>query len=419
MPDAVTRWNDVLLEVYRDVGGAPGPLARGGAMVHAAVYDAVSSIVPFAEPYLVRVPTVGNASLGAAVAHAAHDALAAAFPTTRVDLQGELGKALALLPPSTSGAQLAAGAAVGRAAAAAMVAARQDDGSAVETGHADGRHPGQWRRTDASPAATPHWGRVRPFTMTSGSQFRPPPPAGHQSTTELLRSAEYAAQLSEVQAVGGVLSTSRTADQTALARFWANDLDGTYKPPGQLFAITQAVAAARMMDVLEDARLFALVALAMADAAIVAWDAKYDATIDLWRPETAIHLADDPVMGDDNPATTADPTWQPLSSDPASGRHFSPPFPAYVSGHATFAGAHAAVLRGVVGTDNVSFEAPTDDPNVPAGTVRTFQSFGAAARENAASRVYLGVHFRWDGDHGVLSGTALGDWVVATRLRLT
>ena len=125
------------------------------------------------------------------------------------------------------------------------------------------------------------------------------------------------------------------------------------------------------------------------------------------------------IMGDDNPATTADPTWQPLSSDPASGRHFSPPFPAYVSGHATFAGAHAAVLRGVVGTDNVSFEASTDDPNVPAGTVRTFQSFGAAARENAASRVYLGVHFRWDGDHGVLSGTALGDLVVATRLRLT
>ena len=417
MSDAVTRWNNVLLEIIREVGGPPGPVARGGAMLHAAVYDAVNSIVPTHQPYLIRVPAPQAASVEAAIAFAAHDALAAAVPHARLDLTSELNPDLALLPPGTTPIELAAGKAVGRAAAHAMIQARTGDGADTQTLYVPGDKPGDWRPTDAvRKAASPNWPGVTPFAMQSGAQFRPPRPAGYLSITELLRSAEYAAQVNEVKELGEVGSVTRTVEQTEIALFWANDVDGTYKPPGQLFEITQNVAEQKGLDLLEKARLFALVALAMADAAVVAWDAKYSTDLDLWRPQTAIRLADDPVDGDDNPATTGDPAWEPLLKDPKRGDQFTPPFPAYVSGHATFSAAHAAVMRGFFGTDNVSFLAGTNDPALPAGTTRSYNSFTEAARENARSRVYLGVHFQWDADHGYHSGTALGEFVVATHL---
>ncbi len=168
------------------------------------------------------------------------------------------------------------------------------------------------------------------------------------------------------------------------------------------------------MDLVDNARLFALAALAMADAAIVAWDAKYETSLDLWRPETAIRLAKD----DGNPATSPDEKWEPLSFDPTkgsptSGKHFSPSFPAYVSGHAALAAAHFAIMRRFFGTDNVTFTATTEDPNLPKtpAVKRTFISFTDAALEDARSRVYLGVHFDWDGKHGFLSGSAVGEFI--------
>jgi hypothetical protein len=253
--------------------------------------------------------------------------------------------------------------------------------------------------------------------MTTGAQFRPPRPGGYLSKTELLRSPEYAAQFNEVKQLGAVGSATRTADQTEIALFWANDVDGTSKPPGQLFTITKTVSEQRNLDIVENARLFALVALAMADAAVLAWDAKYATELDLWRPQSAIRLADVARQGDDNPATTGDASWEPLLRDPVQGDRFSPPFPAYVSGHATFGAAHAAVMRGYFGTDNVTFTVTSEDPELPPAVTRRFNSFTEAARENARSRVYLGVHFQWDGDHGFLSGSALGDYIMATRLR--
>lgn len=409
--DAVLDWNGVLLDVIRQVGGPPGPLARGAAMLNGAVHDAVQSVLGTHEPYLVRVPVRGSVSLEAAVAYAAHDALLAAFPATTVDLGAELGKALAALPAGATGAELAAGKAVGRAAARAMAEAREGDGSDDRTPYVAGTAPGDWRPTGSGDAASPNWPLVRPFVLARADQFRPSRPGGFRSRTELLRSPEYAAQLNEVKELGAAASTVRTPEQTEIAFFWANDVDGTYKPPGQLIELTRTVSAARSLDLAENARLLALVSLAMADAAIVAWDAKYSTDLDLWRPETAIRLADT----DGNPATAGDPGWEPLSVTPAGAR-FSPPFPAYVSGHATFGAAHAAVLRGVLGTDNVTVVATTEDPSVP-GATRTVHSLTEAARENARSRVYLGVHFPWDGDNGFLSGTALGEHVAATRLR--
>jgi len=414
MPDAVTHWNAVLLDVVRQVGGPPGPIARGGAMMHGAIYDAVNSIVPTHEPYLVTVAASPTASLEAAVAHAAHDTLAAAFPATTVDLTGELSAALAAIGASASATEIAAGKAAGRAAALAMVQERSGDGSEVASPYVAGTQPGDWRPTGSGDAAGPNWPGVKPFCMTSGEQFRPPRPGGYQSKTEMLASPEYAAQLNEVALLGeaSAPATVRTADQTEIAFFWANDLDGTYKPPGQLFEITKIVSVQKGLDVVENARLFALVALAMGDAAIVAWDAKYETGLDLWRPETAIREAG----GDGNPGTTPHPGWEPLSQS-AAGTHFSPPFPAYTSGHATFGAAHAGVMRLYFGTDNVTFTATTEDPSSGPGVTRSFNSFTQAALENARSRIYLGVHFQWDGDHGFLSGNALAEHLMATRLR--
>ncbi len=411
MADAITHWNGVLLEVVRQVGGPPGPITRGAAMMHAAMYDAVNSIAPSRhKPYLTSVPAAPTASIDAAIAHAAHDTLVAAFAGTTVPLATRLADALDALSPCPAAAD---GQAVGKAAAAAMIASRYGDGADDSTPYVSGNQPGDWRPNPPARPSTPNWSDLEPFVIPHGQAFRPPPPGGYAYKAEMLRSAEYAAQLNEVKRLGGYDSTNRTPEQTEIAFFWANDLDRTYKPPGQLFEITRIVSQQRGLDVVENARLFALVALGMADAVIVTWDAKYDTNIDLWRPDTAIRLA----TTDGNPATAPDPDWKPLSRNPATREHFTPPFPAYIAGHATLGAVHAAIMRRYFGTDNVTFVATTEDPNLRRGVTRTFNSFTAAALENARSRVYLGVHFQWDGDHGFHSGNALGEYVFDHALR--
>ena len=404
MSDAVTHWNDVLLQVIQQARGAPGPISRGGAMMHGAIYDTVNSIAPSTHrPYLISVPALPGASIRAAVAHAAHDTLVVAFPSQAASVTAQRDAELNALPP---GPAISNGEAVGKAAAQAMLAARVGDGADDTSPYTPGTEPGDWRPTGSGPAVTPYWSDVKPFAIPAGNAFRSPRPGGYPTKTAMLQSSEYTAQFKEVKRLGKSVTTSRTDEQTEIAHFWANDLDGTYKPPGQLFAITKIVSEQKGVDLAGNARLFALAAFAMADAGIVAWDAKYETSLDLWRPETAIRLAKD----DGNPATTPDDRWEPLSSDPKTNKHFSPPFPAYVSGHATFGAAHAAIMRRFFATDNVTFTATTDDPFAK-GVTRTFNNFTKAALENGRSRVYLGVHFQWDADHGFHSGTALAEYV--------
>nr|GFD13963.1 hypothetical protein [Tanacetum cinerariifolium] len=184
--------------------------------------------------------------------------------------------------------------------------------------------------------------------------------------TALLASALYAEQMTEVKLLGEAHSVARTPEQTEIAFFWANDLNGTSKPPGQLYTITQDVAKKQGTpdNLLETARLFAMVGTAMVNASIVAWQAKYfnpgtGKPLRLWRPETAIQLANT----DGNPSTAADPTWQPLSAM-ASGTRFSPNFPAYVSGHSTFGAAWAIAMKAFYdGRDDIAFTATTEDPH--------------------------------------------------------
>lgn len=312
----------------------------------------------------------------------------------------------------------------GECVADLIIAERAGDGYNVSVPYNHETDPGQWRPTNSGPAATPHWGRVTPFGRWSPQdRFRPVLPGGYATRNEVLNSEEYAEQVKDVKLNGSTHSTLRTPEQTEIGFFWANDLDGTSKPPGQLFTLTGIVSQYKELSLEENARLFALAAIAMADASIIAWGTKYETGLDLWRPETAIREAD----LDGNAATIADKGWTPLSrTAPALGMecmhghvmpdYFSPPFPAYTSGHATFAAAHAAIMRNYFNTDNVSFTLSTEDPNA-IGVERSFNSFSSAALENARSRIYLGVHFQWDGDEGYFSGTSAGNYIYSNLLR--
>jgi hypothetical protein len=418
--DEILRWTFYLQDVIRQAGGGPTTMSRNIAMMYLAIYDAVNSVTPVGQPYRrtyqdgPRCNAMAAAQrqqcLDAAVTWAAATTLERVFPAQASFVQAARGTEDARIG---TGLAVDIGRAMGGQAANEMLNARANDNSQGSASYPDGTEPGAWRRTpNGCPAAlSPNWGAVRPFAISSGSQFRPARPGGFTSYPALLSSSLYAQQVNEVQSLGRFNSTARTATQTQIAFFWANDVDGTYKPPGQHLDHTRIVSQQRGLTLQQNARLFGLVAIAMADAAITAWDSKYLTAIDLWRPETAITLA----ATDNNPATTPDATWAPLSVL-QNGQRFSPCFPAYTSGHATFGGAWAAVMRLFFGTDNISFTGTTDDPNA-AGVTRQFSSFTAAAVEDARSRIFLGVHYQFDADAGRSSGNAVGEFVVNNRLR--
>jgi hypothetical protein len=415
--DHVVYWNNVLQATYKQVGGAPGPLARAGAMLHGAIYDAANSarcaegaLQCLGEPYLVKA-TAGNGAVpdvNSAIDHAAFDVLRSVYP--EYDFDDEIAAARSTIPAAVTAEQRAAGTEVGQKAAAAMIAARQNDGSAPAAPYTASTEPGYWRPTGTGSGDTPEWGRVKPFGLNSGAQFRPTGPAGHTQMSSLLTSQAYADQVNEVKSLGRAESTARTADQKQAALFWANDLDTTYKPPGQLFEHTEILSQQHGLTVLGNAKLFALTAFAMADAAVAAWDMKYLTDMDLWRPETAIRLD-----GDGNANTAVDPDWQPLSQN-RNGDHFSPAFPAYVSGHATFAGAWSKAMRDWFGTDRITWTATTEDPHA-VGVTRTYDTISGAATENAMARVWLGVHYRFDGTDGLATGDQVAEYIAANRLK--
>ncbi|MEV0827611.1 DNRLRE domain-containing protein [Nonomuraea rubra] len=408
-------WTRMLLEAYKEAGGAPGPLSRAGAMMYGAMYDAVHSIWGEGRPYLLNVQA-GLQRYGAAttaIDHAAHTVLVSVWPQQKAFFDQALADAPQSSSTLPSAEDRALGESIGLQTAQAMINARADDGYADTFAYTPGASPGDWQKTDLNEAATPHWGRVTPFGLARGDQFRPALPGGATTMNGLLGSQEYADNVNEVKQVGraDAPASVRTTDQTTLAHFWANDLDNTYKPPGQLFEHTLIVTKAKSdLGTFQTSQLFALVALAMGDAGIAAWDAKYETAVDLWRPETAIknaHL-------DSRPDTEPEATWKPESKR-TTGASFSPNFPAYVSGHATFAGAWAGVMKRYLG-DTFAWTATTNDPFTP-GVTRTFTSFSAAATENALSRVYLGVHYRFDGTNGVTTGDQVANHIYTNYLR--
>ena len=413
--DHAVYWTDVMLTAFRaqtGTDGAPTRLSRAAAMMYLSMYDTAISLGQTGTPYIAKVAKQANFTYDPTQNYdtAASTVLRSVFPS--FDFSSYVtaaGKSCVLGEPGPEGFSVS----VAQTAAQNIISARANDGSANNTAYTPASTTaGQWRPTESGKnAVTPNWGLVTPFGLSSSAQFRPSLPGGFSTIDQMLRSSAYATQVNEVKQVGSATATTadRTADQTTAAYFWANDVDGTSKPPGQLYKITADVVTAR--PVTFRIKLFALVAMSMADAAVAAWDAKYDTAIDLWRPDTAI----EEPQTDNNTATTPLASWQPLSND-RNGVHFSPAFPAYVSGHATFAGAWAGIMKRFYGTDAVTFTAKTEDPHA-VGVTRTFTTFSAAANEDALSRLWLGVHYRWDADAGLSTGVNVAGYVYGNRLR--
>ena len=383
--DMVLQWNEILLDAIRADSTNPPRASRAMAIVHTAIYDAVNAIDRTHEAFAVNVPASPLTSREAAVAAAAHATLSSLFPAQQATFNAALTAALATIP---DGSAENLGVALGVQVANQMLALRASDGANASASFTPGTDPGDWQPTPPlfAGALLPQWADVTPFAMTAGNQFSP-------EDIPALTSAEYTAAFNEVKSLGSINSTTRTADQTAIALFWANG-GGTATPPGHLNMLAQIVAEAQGNTLSENARLFAMLNVAMADAAIMAWDCKY--VTDFWRPVTGIRAADI----DGNPDTIQDAAWSPLIA--------TPPFPTYVSGHSSFSGAAAAVLVDFFGTNNIAFTLPSEDPLVAA---RQFDSFSEAAQESADSRLYGGIHWRFDNEDGLTAGMQVGQFV--------
>lgn len=397
-----------------------GPVrtSRALAIVHIAIFDAVSAITGGYQGYtgLPRAP-VGT-SMAAAIAQAAHDTLVALYPSQAANFDAWLADDLSQIP---DGRAKAKGINLGQRAAAAILALRADDGSQHAEPHlglefVPGDAPGDWRQDPISQipiALGAHWGGVQPFVLASASQFRVPPPPH-------LESPEYAAAVNEVRRFGGdgvVTPTERADEETLAAIYWAYDgTPGLGTPPRLYNQIALHIAARRGLDVLQLARLLALLNVAMADTGIATWESKY--CYQLWRPITGIREADT----DGNDATAGDPTFTPLGAPVSNldGPNFTPPFPAYPSGHAAFGAALFQTLRNVFGTDEIAFTFVSDELNgltrdnqghVRPIIPRRFLSLSEAEEENGQSRIASGIHFTFDKDEGIALGRSVADYV--------
>jgi hypothetical protein len=392
--DVVTEWNEAALDAIRARNSPPPAAARNLAILHVAIYDAVNGIRRTHQSYRVRDRAPSGTSIEAAASTAARLALVALYPADRAAFETVDARFLSAI---AAGPYRDRGIEWGTRVAREILAARANDGSSATAPFHGSGEAGQWRPTVSfggvvRPALLPLWGAVMPFAMRDAAQFRPPAPPP-------LRGRRYAADVNLVQRIGALESMARTVEQTEIAQFWAYG-PGTATPPGHWNQIAQSVATSAGNSLATNARLFALLNIALADAAIVSWDCKY--VYNLWRPITAIQLADT----DGNPATHADPAWQPLLP--------TPPFPEYTSGHSTFSGAAAVVLARFYGRDDVVFSVASDD--LP-GVVRFYDGFAQAALESGASRIYGGIHFNSANLHGLESGAQTGAYVMRHFLR--
>jgi hypothetical protein len=405
----------------------PGRASRAMAIVHIAIFDAVNSIVGGYRSYTGLPRMFTSASVDAAIAMAAHDTLVAMFPAQKPEFDELLARDLKLIQPRDRGTKLR-GIAIGKIAAARILARRANDGGIQIDPLMNGQYPagdgpGEWRQDPISqvPIALGwKWGEVKPFVMRSGSQFRAPPPPA-------MNSLAYAEAYNEVKAYGGDdvnTPTVRSPEQTQIGLFWAYDGTPSLCAPPRLYNQIAAEVSKRSTSVIRLARLFALVHTAMADAGIAIWESKFHYKV--WRPVTGIRESDPGTgptgSGDGNSQTEGDPTFSPLGA-PASnltGPNFTPPFPAYPSGHAGFGGALFQMLRNVYGTDRVAFTFVSDELNgVTVGNdgkvrplvPRSFESFSQAEEENGQSRIYLGIHWSYDKSEGIAQGRRVADYV--------
>ena len=390
--NVVFQWNRVLQDTIRTPGQQPPTIFahRSFAMMHGAMFDAVNSIDGSYTPYLTNVPGMRNASIEAAAAQAAHDVLVGLYPTREAIYDAELSASLFGIPSN----RVRQGVRVGQIVAAAMLAARANDGwNAPLPSYVLPPTPGNWQPVaPATAAGFTQYPGVTPFAIISNTQFAPAAPP-------TLTSDIYTRDFNEVKEIGSVTSATRTADQTQIARLWA----GVNTTTTIFFTwnnVARTVAIARGTSTAENARLFALLNMAYHDALLLTMTSKFN--YGLWRPTTAIRRADE----DNNPNTMQDAAWTSLITNP--------PYPTYAGNHAAIGASQAPILAAVFGRDDIPFQHTWDGAG---GATRSYTGFTAMANEESESRIYGGIHFRFDQDAGQSAGRNVASFLLQNVMK--
>ena len=380
--DIVTDWNQKAGASVLEAKIFPFAGTRVMAIMHTAMFDAINSIEGHYTPYKFKVSAPAGSSPEAAGVAAAHAALVALFSEQKAALDAAYATSLAQIP---DGAGKAGGIAVGEEVAAKVLAWRTSDGADAPNTYRPVTTPGTYITTPLPVGM--QWVSMTPWVMESPSQFHPAPPPA-------LSSAEWAADYNEVKELGGKKSTRRTSEQTEIGRFW------TITGPQSFDPIVRQLAAAPGRSLSQNARLFALVEMAVADSYIAVFEAKY--TYNFWRPITAIRNGDI----DGNEATVRDPSWEPLVDTPLH--------PEYPCAHCINTGSARAVLESEFGTG--SNPLTMTSPTVP-GAVHKWASIGDYAEEVAMARIYGGLHYRNSVVVGKAMGKKIGELAVQNYLK--
>ena len=391
--NVVQAWNKIAEDVVAGSGAFQNEGLIYMAYVSAAVYDAIAAIEGTYEPYGRRIAAPPDASVEAAVIEAAHDTLQYYFPAQAEIVNRRRDEALALIP---DGPAKLKGSATGRVAAREVIELRKKDGRQTPIGVSSAfatrePGPGVWRLTPPAFAApqTPWVGSVQPFVLDALDQFQPSPPPS-------LNSQQWADNATEVWLAGALNSGTRTVEQTAIARFWTANVIRQYNRLGR------DISTARSLDLLQTARLLAMINIVGADAQISVMHWKYEYLF--WRPVTAIDrfaVTEDgfgPVPGfdDGNPDTSPEVGWRPLIA--------TPNHPEYPGAHGSITSAVADVLKVFLGTDQIDIDVHGFDGSSPVGNLNAVRHFDTTAQlrdEIVDARVWAGLHYRVSGEAGV------------------
>jgi hypothetical protein len=382
--DTITDWNQTAIEVMKVARVAGNPWSRTLAMMHVAMSDAINSVQNRYTRYVATIPIVPDASPEAAAASAARQILVDLFPNQKPKIEEAFSASVKAIPEGSAKSQ---GVAIGEQVAAAVQADRSADGTQVPDTYRPVTSPGVWIPT--TPPLFAQYARVKPWGLTSADQFRPGPPP--QLSTPL-----YARDYNETKNVGGSKSTTRTAAQTEAVKFWTQANLG---PAWQ--AAARQLSEAKRLGLAENARLFALLNMGVANTFITDWDAKF--TYNFWRPVTAIRNGD----MDGNDATERDAGWTPSNDTPMH--------PEYPSQAAIISGVVVGILESVFGPKPAIPFTTTDlfEPNLK----RQFSSIAEMDEEHRNVRVWGGIHFRNSLNVGYDMGTKLAAYMIEHSLQ--